>query len=448
MKKLFFSLILLIFALNFFSLDPVGFSIYYNYSLDLKHNQEKASALLNFPQSSFIKVHFSHLFLNEEDEILISTQNEEYSIKGPYDGEVWLPSISSDTAEITLKGDSKNSPFFVIDEIGLGLPQTTGGLESICENDDRRNAVCYDSTMQMAANPVGRMLFQSGGIWYLCTGFIISPNSHFLTNNHCIEDQTSANTLEVWWKYQSSTCEGTSGTKEYVSNGSQFIVTNQDYDFTLLQLTDTKPVQNYGYITIDNRLPILGERIWIPQHGGGNIKKFAVESDLDQSGYAVVVDDNLEGWVANSDFGYYADTEGGSSGSPVLDINNKLIGIHHFGLPYGYSCGTYMNQAVKISLIYPIIAPYLGLPSPPNVTKVKKAADPFRIIINGENFQKGIQVFIGSSTAPWNNVSYKSENKIILKKGASLKSLFPKGVDVQIKLVNPDGGTAFTVFKR
>ena len=107
-----------------------------------------------------------------------------------------------------------------------------------------------------------------------------------------------------------------------------------------------------------------------------------------------------------------------------------------------------MNQAVKISLIYPIIAPYLGLPSPPNVTKVKKAADPFRIIINGENFQKGIQVFIGSSTAPWNNVSYKSENKIILKKGASLKSLFPKGVDVQIKLVNPDCGTAFTVFKR
>lgn len=448
MKKFFLSFILLLFWLQFFSLDPVGFSVYYNYSLDLRYNQEKISTSLNFPQASFIKIHFSQLFLNEEDEILISTENEEYLIKGPYDGEIWLPSISSDTAEITLKGCPPNSPFFIIDELGLGFPQTTGSAESICENDDRRNAVCYDSTMQRAADPVGRMLFQSGGGWYLCTGSIISPNSHFLTNNHCIADQTSASTLEIWWRYQSSTCEGTSGTKEYVSTGSQFIVTSQDYDFTLLQLTDSKPVERYGYISIDNRLPILGEKIWIPQHGGGNIKKFAVESDLDQSGYAVVDDDNLEGYVANSDFGYYADTEGGSSGSPVLDSNNKLIGIHHFGLPYGYSCGTYMNQAVKISLIYPIIAPYLGAPSPPNVTKVNKAADPFRIIINGENFQNGIQVFIGSSTTPWNNVSYKSENKIVLKKGASLKSLFPKGVDVQIKLVNPDGGTTFTVFKR
>ncbi|MFB3850595.1 MAG: serine protease [Acidobacteriota bacterium] len=448
MKKSFLLIFLVLFSLNFFCLDPVGYSVFYDLSSNLKPTQQESTEILNFPESSFIKIHLSRLFLGEKDEFLISGKDEEYSVKGPFDGEIWLPSVSSDTVSITLKNNSSSNPFFVVDEIGLGLPQNSGRVESICENDDRKNPVCYDAVMQRAGDPVGRMLFQSGAGWYLCTGSIISPNSHFLTNNHCIEDQVSANTLEVWWRYQSSTCEGTTGTKEYVSTGAQFITTNKNLDFTLLQLTDPKPVQSYGYIPIDNRLPIQGERIWIPQHGGGSIKKFAVESDMDQGGFAVVDDDNLEGWIANSDFGYYADTEGGSSGSPVLDLQNKIIGIHHFGLPSGYTCGTYMNQAVKISLIYPLIADYIGEPIPPHIISITKAADPFRLIIQGENFKNGISVFIGSSTTPWQNVSYKGDTKIVLKKGKSLKSMFPKGEAVQIKLVNPDGGTAYTTYSR
>lgn len=448
MKKFLLFALLFFLTFQFFCLEPVGFSVFYNLSSGLKPNQTESTEILNFPESSFIKLHLSKLVLGQNDEILISGGDDQFSVAGPYNGEIWLPSVSSETVAITLKRNPNSNPFFVIDEIGLGLPQNSGQIESICENDDRKNAVCYDETMQRAADPVGRMLFQSGAGWYLCTGSIISPNGHFLTNNHCIEDQSGASTLEVWWRYQSSTCDGTTGTKEYVTTGAQFITTNKNLDFTLLQLNDPEPAQKYGYIPITNRLPIKGEKIWIPQHGGGNIKKFAVESDMDQGGYAVVDSDNLDGWIANSDFGYYADTEGGSSGSPVLDSQNKLLGLHHFGLPTGYTCGTYMNQAVKISLIYPLIADYIGEPIPPHILSVSKAADPFRIIIQGENFQNGISVFIGASTTPWQDVSYKSDTKIVLKKGNPLKSMFPKGEAVQIKLVNPDGGTAYTTFVR
>mgnify|MGYP001768979132 CR=1 FL=1 len=35
-----------------------------------------------------------------------------------------------------------------------------------------------------------------------------------------------------------------------------------------------------------------------------------------------------------------------------------------------------------------------------------------------------------------------------LKKGASLKALFPKGVGVRITVENPDGGDAYTVYTR
>ena len=442
MKKILL-LVVILFSISTFSLEPVGMSV--NYNLKSNFNTNEYSDVFFFKDASFIKIHLKKICLKESDSLTISNDEESYKIVGPMNGEMWLPSLNSSFAKIFLKGGDNSKPFYEIDEVGIGFEANRDRVESICQNDDRRNAVCYSQDMQAAADPVGRMLFQEGGVWYLCTGSLISSSGHFLTNNHCISDQSGASSLEVWWRYQSSTCNGTSGSKEYTSNGSTFLTTNENLDFTLLQITDTN-IQKYGFIPIANREAVKGERIWIPQHGGGNIKTFAVESDMDQGGYAIVDDASLDGNVANSDIGYYADTEGGSSGSPVLDLSNKLLAIHHFGLPYGYPCGSYMNQGVKMSLIYPKIKDYL--PLPPEVSSVTKATDPFRIIVMGDKFKEGIEVYIGSSTTPWQNVSYKSKNKIVIKKGNALKQLFPKGVSVNITLVNPDGGTITTSFKR
>ena len=47
---------------------------------------------------------------------------------------------------------------------------------------------------------------------------------------------------------------------------------------------------------------------------------------------------------------------------------------------------------------------------------------------------------------PWPNVKYKDSTTITLKKGNDLKALFPKGVPVEIRVVNIDGGEdTFTV---
>lgn len=440
MKKVFL-IASFFFSLTFFAQEQVGITINYEQKSNFKEN-EYIDAIY-FKDASFIKIHLKELFLKEGDSLTIYNENETFTIDGPFNKEVWLPSLTSEDVYILLKGSSENKPYFEIDQIGLGFKQDR--IESICENDDRKNAVCYSEEMQSAADPVGRMLFQSGGAWYACTGSIVSQNGHFLTNNHCISDQFSASTLEVWWRYQASSCSGTTGTKEYTTTGSTFITTNEDLDFTLLQISDSY-IAKYGYIPIANREPVKGERIWIPQHGGGTIKRFAVESDLDQGGYAVIDDDNADGYLMNSDIGYYADTEGGSSGSPVLDSSNKMIAIHHFGLPIGYSCGEYMNQGVKMSLIYPLIASYLGQVIPPRVDSISKATNPFRLIIKGDKFNQGIEIYIGETL--WSNVSYKSEQKLVLKKGNSLKSLFPKGVPVTITLTNPDGGTTSVTYTR
>lgn len=86
--------------------------------------------------------------------------------------------------------------------------------------------------------------------------------------------------------------------------------------------------------------------------------------------------------------------------------------------------------------------------APPDILSVKKLGEPFRIRIDGANFQPGIQVFIGSDTTPWPNVKQKDTTRITLKGGATLKAKFPKNVPVTIRVVNPDGGQDTFTFIR
>jgi len=73
---------------------------------------------------------------------------------------------------------------------------------------------------------------------------------------------------------------------------------------------------------------------------------------------------------------------------------------------------------------------------PPQVTSVRKASRPFRIVIRGSNFHPGIAVEIGG--AAYSAVTQTGTTKLILKGGKSLKALFPKNTDVMIRLINPD----------
>lgn len=81
--------------------------------------------------------------------------------------------------------------------------------------------------------------------------------------------------------------------------------------------------------------------------------------------------------------------------------------------------------------------------TPPDVTGVRAlevSGKPFRIRIDGTNFQVGVAVYVGSDATPWPTLKRKSETRLILK-GAGLKSRFPRGESVTVRVVNPDGGS-------
>jgi len=88
-------------------------------------------------------------------------------------------------------------------------------------------------------------------------------------------------------------------------------------------------------------------------------------------------------------------------------------------------------------------------PLPPAVTKVKAARSgrSFKVTIRGSGFQPGATVFIGDDEEPWQPATVKGA-KIKLAGGAALEARFPENTRVRIRIVNPDGGAAFTLLAR
>ncbi|MEW6756662.1 MAG: hypothetical protein AB1347_00425 [Acidobacteriota bacterium] len=89
---------------------------------------------------------------------------------------------------------------------------------------------------------------------------------------------------------------------------------------------------------------------------------------------------------------------------------------------------------------------------PPSVTAVTKVPAPFRLRLTGSNLQNGLSVYINGAlwgtTATPTLVKWKNSTQILIKKGAALKALFPSGVAVPIRVVNPDGGETTVSYAR
>jgi len=69
----------------------------------------------------------------------------------------------------------------------------------------------------------------------------------------------------------------------------------------------------------------------VPQHPAGEPARIAGRLG-ERAGTCAIVDQAFDGYARNSDVSYYCDTEGGSSGSPVLSRKtDKVVALHHFG---------------------------------------------------------------------------------------------------------------------
>ncbi|UCC31674.1 MAG: trypsin-like peptidase domain-containing protein [Phycisphaerales bacterium] len=324
---------------------------------------------ITHPGATFMGVHFARFDLAPGDFVRVSDADggQSYTMEGKGKmnaGIFWSQHVKGDTIvlELVTTGDNPGKGF-VINKYGAGFVNLGPGIERICGASDFENAICRVGTTEYdEARAVARLLIQN--MW-LCTGWLASADSYFITNEHCITSSTEALNTDYEFMAEAPNCDDPNCQLCYtgdIYSGSAFIKDNAALDYSLVQLAGN-PAATYGYLEIDNRDAIVGEEMYQPAHPAGRAKEFGWECDVNTpypSGRCRVVSVTEPGCSSASynDVGYWADTEGGSSGSPVLAVSShKVIALHH--------CHNYCdqggdpNRGVPIDLICPEIEAYI-----------------------------------------------------------------------------------------
>lgn len=364
---------------------------------------------LHHENASYLSVHYTSFNLPPECSLKVVDLHGDvhHTLTGQGKlnlGSFWDYHVASDTIKLRLhcnRNDDIKSAIFFIDEYAAGF-ESTGrrhlkpwqgendnhtfakaedqrDLLSICLVDDKVNAICYKDDHEeeyIMAKAVARLFINgSGG----CTGWIVKSSSGnmLLTNNHCIKSQSDVVNTEFEFMGETVNCNDSSSfmsSRGKIFDGVELLRTSIPLDYSLVTLSGD--LSMYGELDILKRLPYIGEGIYIPQHAGGRAKAIAMFDDYNKGGQCSIKSFNNYGCTGSRrDVLYSCDTEGGSSGSPVIShLEKKVASLHHCG------GGCNGNHGTPISDIYKEIHEFLdrnASPSPsPTTSLCEDSLDP------------------------------------------------------------------------
>ena len=191
------------------------------------------------------------------------------------------------------------------------------------------DVTCYPD-WQTTAQSVAHITFISGGSSFICSGAMINrgPSSDFcplfLTAAHCIDTDAEAASIDVFWFFQTSTCDGTPPNKFTLprTQWATCLAVDSDADNSLLGLQANaipSGVVWAGWSSAEAPDPTPAAMI---HHPLGMRKSFSW-------GDLLGIED------ISQCFGTASDTydfelvdggqDGGSSGAPVFDVSNHRI---------------------------------------------------------------------------------------------------------------------------
>ena len=166
------------------------------------------------------------------------------------------------------------------------------------------------------------------GYFWICTGFLVGPDL-FMTNHHCLHhrdtgEQHPIESFRLYMNYyQEPDVDPTRG--GLTARVSAILKMDEEKDYALLRL-DKRIGDTYGWLELDpSNRPNSSESVKLISHPDGRSKEIVRRNSQILDLPPDIPDDFPY-------FFYLADTQGGSSGSPVfLRDGTGVIGIHHHG---------------------------------------------------------------------------------------------------------------------
>jgi Trypsin-like peptidase domain len=321
--------------------------------------------------ASGIGVHFRNFELSRGEQVYVYGPAADGIVSGPYtnngpwgSGEFWSGTMVGDTAviEFYTRTDNKGEGFEIFEvshifpeldwRLRFGEPDVLG-----CELD----ASCYGD---LERDAVGRFVYQNNGT-FVCTGTLLNDRAqdftpYFLTANHCVPTQAVAQTVEVYWFYETTSCNSGVLRSDWIHSppGANLLATGNSNDFSLLRLQNNAP-GGAVFSGWEPNAQSTGTSVFALHHPGGSVPP-DIDSYLRRSvgtitttnaGCFALVNGYRTDWTSGT-------TEPGSSGSGLWNSSHHLVGVLGCG-PSPATCSSPWALYSQFADFYSQIQPYI-----------------------------------------------------------------------------------------
>ncbi|WP_273827159.1 trypsin-like serine peptidase [Providencia rettgeri] len=281
--------------------------------------------------STFLKLHFSNIHLPQNSYVEFEYGDSVIQRENFYqinDTVVTIPSSGVNIrVRLPLLTDVEHDFSFFLDSI-----EHDNNSRVIIGQDERKPYMCHEGS-PIAEYALSSAAARIGG-WGSCS--LIGSENHVLTNNHVVESDLNLINGEIWFNWFNETCSSTSTVTEPVRLKPGRIlkrgISSSDNDYALFTLNEFDYVNSnvkalFGGLALSHNNPVKGENIYVPQYGDGGLRPMYI-GDIKNGKFAEILNVENDG----NKIVHNADTQGGSSGSPVISrVSNQIIGLHWGG---------------------------------------------------------------------------------------------------------------------
>jgi len=317
------------------------------------------------PDAGAIRVHLENVSLPPNTELYFYSLDGQafgpYTGTGPNStGEFWTQSIFGSEGILQLRVPQAEAATlrqitFKVTELGhIGSRFTDGIQAQVAAGDGdfcgNGNPQCVeDASCEAGANAtkdaIAKMEWIQGAFIYTCTTGLLNDNNptqdnFALTANHCISSSNTAANINFYWRFRTDSCLGSCPSNSgwaFKTSGASVSATGSGGagDFTLLHLNSAPPsgsvLMGWTNAPVANTNGAALHRVSNPNFGPQVYSEQSVNTSAGTCnglprGPIIYSRDTKGG------------TDGGSSGSPVVNASNQVV-----GQLYG-ACGTNVND--------------------------------------------------------------------------------------------------------